>query len=87
MVSESLAEADPLSLDPCLAWRVFMLVSLSSGSFYADPSGCAVSLRDGTAILWIRGCVNQTKGLGCLSQFCHSSVLSRIFSLGIFFCS
>lgn len=54
MVSESLAEPDPLSLDPCLAWRVFMSVSISSGSVCADPSICAVSLRDDTAILWIR---------------------------------
>lgn len=51
MVSESLAEPDPLSLDPCLAWRVFVLVSLSCGSFYADLSIRAVFLRDDTAIL------------------------------------
>lgn len=54
MVSESLAGPDPLSLDPCLAWRVFMSVSMSSGSFCADPSICAMSLRDDTEILWIR---------------------------------
>lgn len=51
MVSESLAEPDALSLDPCLAWRMFVLVSLSSGSFYGDLPICTVSLRDDTAIL------------------------------------
>lgn len=51
VVSESLAEPDALSLDPCLAWRMFVLVSLSSGSFYGDLPVCTVSLRDDTAIL------------------------------------